>query len=492
MRELDACGIGFVADAHGRSSHGVVAAGLGGLAGVRHRGAVASDERTSDGCGVLTPIPAALFGEGVGVAMLFVRGDGVGDELRRAVAAAAAAEHLAVVDWRTPPTDHDVLGELAEWSRPSIVEVLFRDGRHGTDDDDGDCERAAYRLRRRIQATAPDVYVVSCSFRTIVHKGLVAADHLGDFFLDLRDERFDAPFLIFHQRFSTNTLPTWERCQPFRTLCHNGEINTLQGNEHRMRARGHLGTERAGLGPEELFRPLLDAAGSDSSKLDEAAELLVRGGRHVCHAMAMLVPEAWEETRDLDPEVRGFYEYHSALMEPWDGPAGLVFTDGIGVGALLDRNGLRPLRYAIGEDGLVVCASEMGAVDLAGHGLVERGRLGPGHMLFVTPEHGLVRNHALKGRLGDHAPYARWAGEGFYHFPTGEPVEQPPDDLERRQAVHGYTKEELAMVLKPMASEGYEPTFSMGDDSPLAPLAGRPRHPINYAQSAYQSRFPFS
>jgi hypothetical protein len=177
--------------------------------------------------------------------------------------------------------------------------------------------------------------------------------------------------------------------------------------------------------------------------------------------------------------VRGFYEYHSALMEPWDGPAGVIFTDGTGVGAVLDRNGLRPLRYAVAEDGLVVCASEAGAVDLSGHGRVERGRLGPGHMLFVTPAHGVSRNHALKEQLGLHAPYARWAGDGFYHFPPGEPIEQPPDDLVVRQAAHGYTKEELAMVLKPMSNEGYEPTFSMGDDSPLAPLAKRPR-PIHH------------
>jgi glutamate synthase domain-containing protein 2/glutamate synthase domain-containing protein 1/glutamate synthase domain-containing protein 3 len=496
MRELDACGIGFVADAHGRSSPAIVAAGLAGLAGVRHRGAVAADERTSDGCGVLSPIPPALFGDGVGVAVLFVRGDGITDALRAAVGAAAGSEGLTIVDWRTPPTDDAVLGELAELSRPQIVQVLFTvaDDRGGIDGDRADGDRAdgdrgrecaAFRFRRRVQAAGLPVYVVSSSFRTIVHKGLVAADHLGDFFLDLRDERFSAPFVIFHQRFSTNTLPTWERCQPFRTLCHNGEINTLQGNENRMRARGHLGTERAGLGPEELFRPVLDPAGSDSAKLDEAAELLVRGGRHVCHAMAMLVPEAWEETRDLDPEVRGFYEYHSALMEPWDGPAGLLFTDGVGVGAVLDRNGLRPLRYAVCEDGLVVCASEMGAVDLSGHGLVERGRLGPGHMLFVSPEHGVVRNHALKQRLGANAPYAQWAGEGFYRLATGDPVEAPPDDLVRRQVTHGYTKEALAMVLKPMASEGYEPTFSMGDDSPLPSLAGRPRPVHHYLKQRF-------
>jgi glutamate synthase (ferredoxin) len=469
MRELDACGIGFVADAHGRPSREIVTAALDGLANVRHRGAVAADARTSDGTGVLTTIPPALFGTGTGVATLFVRG-----EVRRVVEEAAAAEDLEVLDWRIPPTDDAALGELALLSRPEIVQVVFRP-RHGEPD-----ERAAYRLRHRIQQGAGRAaYVASCSFRTIVYKGLVAAQHFAEFHLDLADERFMAPFVIFHQRFSTNTAPSWERAQPFRMLCHNGEINTIAGNENRMRARGHLGTVAAGLGPEELFRPLLDPEGSDSAKLDEAAELLVRGGRHVCHAMSMLVPEAWEETRDLDPEVRGYYEYHAALMEPWDGPAGVIFTDGVGVGALLDRNGLRPLRYAVCEDGLVVCASEMGAVDLSGHGAVERGRLGPGHMLFVAPHLGLARNNAIKQRLGRHRPFAQWAAEGFDEFPTGEPLDAPPPDLLARQAAHGYTREELAMVVKPMMTEGYEPTFSMGDDSPLPPLAGRPR-PIHH------------
>jgi glutamate synthase (ferredoxin) len=476
MRELDACGIGFVADARGRSDRSIVEAGLSGLARMRHRGAVAADARTSDGTGVLAAIPPALFGDDRGVLVLFCRGD----EPHRAVERAAREEGLAVVGWRVPPTDDSVLGETARATRPEILHAMFEPAPGSeTARDVASLERAAFRFRRRIERIVPDVYVVSCSFRTIVYKGLIAGDRLSDFYLDLHDDRFSSPFVIFHQRFSTNTLPTWERAQPFRLLCHNGEINTIQGNELRMRGRGRLGTEAVGLGDEELFLPVLDESGSDSAKLDEAAELLVRGGRHICHAMAMLVPEAWEETRDLDPEVRGFYEYHSALIEPWDGPAGVIFTDGIGVGALLDRNGLRPLRYEVSEDGLVVCASEVGAVDLSGRGAVERGRLGPGHMLFVTPEHGVVRNRALKHAIARNAPYAQWAAEGFRPLRAGEPLVEPLPDLTRRQAAHGYTKEELAMVLKPMAQEGHEPTFAMGDDSPLPPIAGRPR-PIHH------------
>ncbi|HEY6531956.1 MAG TPA: glutamate synthase-related protein, partial [Acidimicrobiales bacterium] len=502
MRELDACGIGFVADAHGRSTRRIVTAALEGLANVKHRGAVAADARTSDGCGLLTTIPAAVYGEGVGVAMLFVRGE----DPTEAVEAAALAEDLDVVEWRTPRTDSSVLGELAERTQPRIVQVLFRPdaallgelariGRTAADqpaeptfprDPVGDeLERRTYRMRRRIEASVADAYVVSCSFRTIVHKGLAAADSLAGFYLDLADDRFEAHLAIFHQRFSTNTLPTWERAQPFRMLCHNGEINTIEGNENRMRARAQLGTVKAGLGAEELFRPVLGTEGSDSGRLDEAAELLLRGGRSLSHAMAMLVPEAWEETRDLDPEVRGFYEYHSALMEPWDGPAGVIFTDGVRVGATLDRNGLRPLRYACSDDGTVVCASEMGAVDITGRGEVDRARLGPGHMLLVDPQGGVVRNQKIKAWLSVRAPYAEWAADGLIEIGPGEPVDATPDDLVRRQAAHGYTKEELAMVIKPMAADAYESTFAMGDDSPLPPMAGRARPVAHYLRQRF-------
>ncbi|MGH2685605.1 MAG: glutamate synthase central domain-containing protein, partial [Actinomycetota bacterium] len=470
LAERDACGIGFVADASGRSSRQIVTAALGGLACVKHRGAVAADARSADGSGVLLPIPAAIFGEGNGVAMLFDRS---GDP-RAAVEAAAAAESVDIVEWRTVPVEPSVLGDRARADMPSIVQVVFS-GNSGNGSD----ERRAYRIRRRISTASPLTYVASCSYRTVVYKSLAPADALGEFYLDLADDRFEAPFAIFHQRFSTNTLPSWERAQPFRMLCHNGEINAIDGNHHRMLARSELGTDEAGLGPEELFRPLLDPADSDSGKIDEAAELLTRGGRDIRHAIAMLVPEAWEHTRDLDPEVRGFYRYHSALMEPWDGPAGLIFTDGLGVGAALDRNGLRPLRYTVCEDGFVVACSEAGAVDVSGHGAVERGRLGPGQMLFVDPSRGMLRDEELKLRLAAAAPYARWASDGFYAISRGEPVQATPDDLERRQLAHGYTKEELAMVIRPMAAEAHEPTFSMGDDAPMAHLADRPR-PIHH------------
>jgi glutamate synthase (ferredoxin) len=475
--DRDACGIGFTADAFGRPSRLIVEAALQGLSRVTHRGAVAGDLKSADGSGVLLPIPPALFGEGHGVATVFARGRG--DDPRPAVEAAAAAEGIDIVDWRTPPTDDDQLGDFARGSRPQILQaILHTSAANGH-------ERAAYRMRRRL-AGLDNLYVASCSFRTVVYKGLVAADRLGAFYVDLLDERFVAPFAVFHQRFSTNTLPAWERTQPFRTLCHNGEINAIAGNVNRMRARAVLGAH-ALADDEALMHPVLDAGDSDSGMLDAAVELLVRGGRDIRHAIAMLVPEAWEGARDLDPEVRGFYRYHACLVEPWDGPAGLVFTDGLGVGAALDRNGLRPLRYAVCEDGLVVACSEVGAVDLTGHGVAKRGRLGPGQMLFVDPSRGVLYDAECKERLAAAAPYARWAADGLRQVRSGLPVvETPePDALQRRQIMHGYTDEELRLVLKPMVTDAKEPTFSMGDDSPLPHLAGRPRPVHHYLKQRF-------
>ncbi len=478
--ERDACGIGFVADASGRSSRAIVVAALKGLACVKHRGALAADARSGDGSGLLVPIPPEIFGhddEGTphGLAMLFVRGDDPTD----AVEAAAEAEGIRVVEWRDVPTDDDELGELALSTRPRILQAVLA-GASGN-------EKAAFRLRRRIDATTTGTYVTSCSFRTVCYKGLVTADALGDFYLDLADERFAAPFAIFHQRFSTNTLPTWERAQPFRMLCHNGEINALAGNVNRMRARAVLGTEAVGLGPEELFHPVLDPEDSDSGQLDSALELLTRGGRDVRHAMAMTIPEAWEGERDLDPAVRAFYRYHASLMEPWDGPAGIVFTDGVGVGAALDRNGLRPLRYSACEDGFVACCSETGAIDVSGHGQVTRGRLGPGQMLFIDPTRGLLDDDACKQRVAAGGMYARWAADGLRDMSRGRVIEQTPepDEIERRQAIFGYSKEELAMVLRRMANDAKEPTYSMGDDSPLPHLAGRPRPLHHYLKQRF-------
>ena len=474
-QERDACGIGFVADASGRPSSTILAATLEGLANVRHRGALNADRKTADGSGVLLPIPTAIFGPNRGVAMLFVRGDETA--ARAGVEAAVAAEGGRVVDWREPPTDESQLGRQAIAARPLIVQTVFEDADEG----------AAFRIRRRVSRDVEGLYVASCSTKTVVYKGLVAADLLGDFYLDLRDPRFEVAFAIFHQRFATNTLPTWERTQPFRTLCHNGEINAIAGNVNRMRARATLGTVAAGLGDEKLFRPVVDTDDSDSGQLDSAVELLHHAGRDIRHVIAMLVPDAWEGARDLDPEVRSFYRYHACLMEPWDGPAGLVFTDGVGVGASLDRNGLRPMRYAICDDGLVVACSEAGAVDVHGHGAVTRGRLGPGEMLFVDRERGVMLDADCKAMLARQRPYGRWVADGISDGAEGTPLVTTidGDDLSRRHAIHGYTDEELRLVVKAMAQNSKEPTYSMGDDSPLPHVAGWPRPVHHYLKQRF-------
>ncbi|MGH2685403.1 MAG: glutamate synthase central domain-containing protein, partial [Actinomycetota bacterium] len=315
------------------------------------------------------------------------------------------------------------------------------------------------------------------------YKALCAADHIGEVFPDLADPDVAVPFAVFHQRYSTNTAPSWERAQPFRFLCHNGEINTIAGNVNLMRAReGSLG---AGSSDDEaLLRPVIDPDGSDSAMLDNAVELLVRGGRGLMHSVAMLVPRAWEGM-DLPPAVRDFYRYHSGRMEPWDGPAGLILTDGVRVAAALDRNGLRPLRYAVIDDRTVVCASEAGVVDPPPGAAVRRGRLGPGQMLCVDPEEGLQEDHAVLASLAARRPYGEWVEAHARAGGSGGPEVFPPADLTARQVSFGFTKEEVTVVLRPMATAGHEPTSSMGDDTAAPPLASRPRPVTNYLKQRF-------
>jgi glutamate synthase domain-containing protein 2/glutamate synthase domain-containing protein 1/glutamate synthase domain-containing protein 3 len=477
--ERDACGIGFVADVHGRASRAILDAALGGLERLRHRGAVAADARTGDGAGVLLPLPAELLAgpeaEGpagrFGVAMAFLPRDlEDAKEARRVVEQALVAERLELLRWRPVPVDHAALGDVARASAPAIEQAVFR-----TDADAEEAERRCFRAGRRAAlaagAAGVALYLASCSTRTVTYKALCAADQLAAFYPDLGDPSFAVAFAVFHQRYSTNTAPSWERAQPFRFLCHNGEINTLDGNVAWMRAReGHLG---AGELDEELLRPALEPDGSDSAKLDNAVELLVRGGRDLRHALAMLVPAVEPSAEDRDrQDLRDFYRYHACLTEPWDGPAGLVFTDGHLVGAALDRNGLRPMRWEATEDGLVVCASEAGAVDTAGRGRVRRGRLGPGQMLCVDPERGLLTDDQIKGELAASRPWSAWVTEHLRAVDIGQPVGVATDDrrLAAAQATFGFTRELITTVLRPMATAGKEPTASMGDDTPPAVL----------------------
>ena len=478
-----------MADAAGRPARAIVELGLDALTRMRHRGAVDADAKTGDGAGVLVPIPRGFLEEELaieaaeppGVAMLFLR-SGTGGGPAGIVERACEAEGLEVLAWREVPVDAGALGARARVTMPSIVQAVFRRRR-------GSARARAwvrarngvstrrFRARRRIEAEARrdrlDLTVVSCSFSTVTYKALVAADQLAPFYRDLRDPRFAAPFIVFHQRYSTNTAPSWERAQPFRVLCHNGEINTLGANVRRMATReGRLGLESSEI--EELFRPSVDPEGSDSSMLDETIELLIREGatREIAHAVAMTVPAAWERRPEMDPHVRGFYRWHASVMEPWDGPAALIFSDGVAVGAAMDRNGLRPLRSAICEDGLVACASEAGAVDVGGHGLVRRGKLGPGDMLVVDPRRGGVELDPVR-RIAMSRPYATWASEHRIVLGMDHPVAPVPADLLRHQTAFGYGREDVSLLLRPMAADGGEPTFSMGDDTPIAPMSVR-------------------
>ena len=487
--ERDACGIGFVADVRGRGSRDIVETAIRSLCRVHHRGAVAADHRSGDGAGLLFPLPRRFLAreahaiginsfdeDRLGVVMVFDFEHTPPSEIRRIVGTAARTEGIDVLGWRDVPVYPQALGSRARWMMPRILQGFIH---HHDDATRDEAEQRAIRARRRAEATIRKeqrrLYFPSFSFHTVCYKALVAADQLGEFYPDLSDPLMEAPFVVFHQRYSTNTTPTWERAQPFRMLCHNGEINTLAGNVNRMRSReGRLG--KWSLLEEEVLRPVIDESGSDSAMLDNAVELLVREGenpgpgRDIRHAMAMLVPAAWEGDPRMEDTVRDFYRWHVSLMEPWDGPAGLIFTDGVRVGACLDRNGLRPLRFAVCEDGLVSCASEAGAVYTRGRGRVKRGKLGPGQMLCVDPENGGFEFDPI-ARLARQKPYGAWLAEERLEQSTGEPAVTVPDDLVSRQVAQGYTREELTLILRPAAVNGKEPTFSMGDDTPLPPFS---------------------
>ncbi|MGC9974303.1 MAG: glutamate synthase large subunit, partial [Gaiellaceae bacterium] len=464
--ERDACGIGFIADAEGRPSRHVLDLILAALKRVRHRGAVNADRLTGDGAGVLIPLPPVLAPHG-GLAMVFLYDDAA----RATIESACVEEGISLLGWREVPVNPNALGERARKTAPTIIQAHLSPP-PGTRAGDEEAELAAVRTRKRIERSGVNAYIASLSYRTVTYKALCAAEQLDAFYLDLVNPEIEIPFGIFHQRFATNTTPTWERAQPFRMLCHNGEINALAGNVNWMRAREH----HFGSANDASLYPAIEDPGADSRTLDNALELLVRGGREIPHALSMLIPEAWEEADELPDELRDFYRYHACLIEPWDGPAGVIFSDGKVVGARLDRNGLRPLRYMAASDGLVVCASEVGLVDIPEGVTVEHGKLGPGQMIAVDPAHGgLLSNEELKSDLASRGPYGVWLREGITYASIGEPSECPSEDLTQRQAAFGFTREELNIILRPMAASGHEPTSSMGDDAAITPLANRAR-----------------
>ncbi|GIW03508.1 MAG: glutamate synthase [Thermomicrobiales bacterium] len=491
--EHDACGVGLVVDIHGRPSRAIVERALAGLINLTHRGGVSADERTGDGAGVLTQIPHALFAPELarygnkdlaagdyGVAMVFLPRNDEGEAGAKALLETAMHEiGLPVIGWRAVPTDPSVLGAIAAKTQPRIAQLLVARPAGMPIER---FERALMLARKAAERQAeagslPDFYVVSCSARTIIYKGFCLPEDLAAFYADLRDPAFTSAIALFHQRYSTNTLPTWAMAQPFRFIAHNGEINTIQGNRLWMLARKPALQYADGIGPDAL-EPVVSLTGSDSASLDNVVELLYHGGRSLPHALMMLVPEPWEQLPDMPADQRAFYDFHAGLIEQWDGPAALAFTDGVIAGATLDRNGLRPLRYAITSDGLLIAGSEAGTVAVEPELVIEKGRLGPGQMIVVDTQRGVVlRNADIKHEIAARAPYGAWLTEHRVTIPASDeaPAVTRTDPLIPVQRAFGYSAEDARLIIQPMASEAKEPTWSMGDDAPLAVLSERPR-----------------
>jgi glutamate synthase (ferredoxin) len=504
-REHDACGVGFVAHASGARSHEVVSMALSAVARVAHRGA-ASTDNSGDGAGLLTQIPHRLFyrdayrlglhlqpGLPFGVGAFFLPRDA--QALGQSVAlieAVLAEDGIPFLGWRDVPTNSAALGPTALASCPVIRQVLV--GRPALAADEEAWERALYLARREMERRAeernlPGFYACSLSCRTVVYKALLTGTQLPAFFTDFRYPEYESAIAIFHQRYSTNTLPSWPLAQPFRLLAHNGEINTLWGNRNAMTMRQPMMSSPVWGRQIERLRDVIWREGSDSASLDNAMELLTRSGRDVVHTSMMMVPQAWEKYPDLDPGIKAFYEYHQCVLEPWDGPAAIAFTDGILCGASVDRNGLRPSRYKVRRDGLVVSGSEVGLVDLDPREVVECGKVGPGEVLVVDTRRGeVIRNLDAKREVAGRRPYARWVAR-YMATLVPDPARVPPvhagEALTRAQRSFGYGFEDLRLVLEPMGGTGADPVWSMGDDTPIPPLAAVPQSLYAYFRQRF-------
>ena len=507
--EHDACGIGFVASIRGQRSHDIIVKGIQVLVNLTHRGACGCDPETGDGAGIVIQIPHNFFarecgklgftlppeGEyGVGMTFFPVERhqrlycEGILEHIVR-------EERLTVLGWRDIPTDGTAIGRVARGSQPYIQQIFI--GRaHGMDQET--LERKLYIIRKRVEAevAGSDIadkgvfYIPSLSSRTIVYKGLLLAPQIARFYKELSDPEVVSALCLVHQRFSTNTFPTWQLAHPFRYIAHNGEINTLRGNVNWMHARQSvLWSPLMGDDMRKLF-PIVSPGGSDSAAFDNALELLVQAGRSLPHAMAMLIPEAWSGNPHMNPAKRAFYEYHASLMEPWDGPAAIAFTDGRVIGATLDRNGLRPARYLVTNDDMVVMSSESGVLPVKPENVKIKGRLQPGKMFLVdTVEGRIVSDKELKQRLYSRQPYAEWLQENQILL---KDLPEPPrqygtefDTMIVRQRAFGYTDEDLKFLLAPMAEQGQEPIGSMGTDTPLACLSDRPQLLFHYFKQLF-------
>lgn len=503
--EHDACGVNFIVDMKGRRSHDIVRHGVGALCAMEHRGAQGSEVNTGDGAGLLMQVPDAFLRDVVpfdlppegsyvtGIAFL-PRSPERADEVASAVTKVAASEGLVVLGWRDVPHDASMIGATAASTLPAFRQVfLAGEGLSGMD-----LERRAYVARKRIEhevgALNGDrgIYFASLSGRTLVYKGMLTTAQLAPFFTDLTDERVTSALALVHSRFSTNTFPSWPLAHPFRFVAHNGEINTVQGNRNWMRAREALLASDLLTGDIERIFPICTPGASDSATFDEALELLHLGGYSLPHAVLMMIPEAWENHGDMDDDRRAFYRFHASMMEPWDGPASIAFTDGTVMGAVLDRNGLRPSRYWVTDDDLVIMASEVGVLEVPPHKVVRKGRLQPGRMFLVdTSEGRIIEDSEIKGQLAAAHPYAQWLDDNLVDLASvvGTDGTMNPAATDRiegdlpllaAQQTFGYTSEELKIVIEPMGRTGAEEIGSMGTDTPLAVLSDRPRLLFDY------------
>jgi glutamate synthase domain-containing protein 2/glutamate synthase domain-containing protein 1/glutamate synthase domain-containing protein 3 len=512
--EHDACGVGFVADLNAPASHRVVTQALECLGCLTHRGGVDADGASGDGAGIALQLPSDFFAREArrlnsgfqphwrtAVGVFFFPPDGV-SRARAMFAAEEAVRNrgLYVAGWRQVPVNPDALGPQARESQPAIWHLLVAQPA----DQEREFEQILYLTRKEIErriaeARIADCYIPSFSSRNIVYKGLMAPSQLGIFYKDLGDPDFKTSAALYHQRYSTNTSPTWFLAQPFRLVAHNGEINTLLGNRNWMRAREAVLDHPIWGNESEWLKPVIQPGGSDSASFDNVLELLTRSGRAVHHALLMMIPEAWEGSVEIPADVQAFYHYHSCLMEPWDGPAAMAFLDGPLVGAALDRNGLRPARYTITRDGLVVLGSEVGVLPIEPERVQEKGRLGPGQILLVDLEHKKIfKNEQLKKQVSHARKYRKWIRNNMLFLPRfkaeqsglGEAAEDRLSSTDRAafvalQRAAGYTEEDLDLLIRPLAGMKKEPVGSMGDDTPLAALSTRPRPVYHYFRQMF-------
>ncbi|MBI2171089.1 MAG: glutamate synthase large subunit [Chloroflexi bacterium] len=509
--EHDACGVGIVADILGRRSHAMIEMGLEVLDNLAHRGACGCDPMTGDGGGVLLQLPHAFFKEraadiGIplpepgryGVAMVFLPWEAEDRAACQSIIEETVKEEgQSFLGWRDVPVDDSGIGVIAQDSEPVIRQAFV--GRRPSLADQDAFERKLFVIRKVVERKVAqsglkgkvDFYIPSCSSNTIVYKGLLMPEQVRGYFLDLSDPLVDSSFVLVHSRFSTNTLGSWRLAHPYRYIAHNGEINTLRGNINWMTAREMvMSSPLFGEDIKKLI-PVLTPGASDTATIDNAFELLALSGRELPHVMAMLIPEAWEGAADISPERRAFYEYHSFLMEPWDGPALIAFTDGKRIGANLDRNGLRPFRYTVTKDNLIVMASEAGVLSIPPGRVLYKGRLRPGRMMLIDPEEGRVLDdEEIKSELASRQPYGQWLADNIVRvdsLASATDKVQPGDSktLLPRQQAFGYTLEELRMILQPMLESGGEATGSMGTDTPLAVLSDRPQLVFNYFKQLF-------